>query len=89
VNIEDADDQVFEAALRFGMHRVGKYLDHVFNGDAQGPDRPLGFVLIVFPYGQHDSTDCVSSMSNGANRKDVARLFRAMIANFEREGETQ
>lgn len=34
------------------MQRAAEKLDHHFNGLAQGVDRKVGFILVVYPYGE-------------------------------------
>lgn len=68
------------------MNAVAAGLDQVFNGDTRGPDRKIGFVLLVFPFGESDSGRC-NFISNGADRRDVVTLMREMIARFEGQAE--
>jgi hypothetical protein len=42
-------DAPIEDAYRAQMNAVAQGLEEVFNGDAKGPDRKVGFVLKVFP----------------------------------------
>jgi hypothetical protein len=66
------------------MRRVVSALDKAFNGDAKGPDRKTGFILMVFPYGVDKSTDArCNYMSNGADRNDVIALMKEQIKRFE------
>jgi hypothetical protein len=67
------------------MNAVARALDQFFNGDAKGDDRKAGFVLMVFPFGDH-SGRC-NYISNGADRKDVVTLMKEMIARFEGQPE--
>jgi hypothetical protein len=67
------------------MKAVANGIDKIFNGDKTGSDRPTGFVLMVFPFGDH-SGRC-NYISNGADRKDVVTLMKEMIARFEGQPE--
>lgn len=67
------------------MTAIVRALDETFNGDKRGPDRNTGFVLMVFPFGDH-SGRC-NYMSNGADRRDVVTLMKEMIARFEGQPE--
>jgi hypothetical protein len=67
------------------MNAVAAVLDEAFNGELKGPERKTGFVLMVFPYGDH-SGRC-NYISNGADRKDVVTLMKEMIARFEGQPE--
>lgn len=64
------------------MRAVTRVIDQFFNGPLKGADRPTGFVLLVFPFGEADSGRC-NFMSNGADRRDIVALFKEMITRFE------
>ena len=66
------------------MNVLAGALDEMFNGKIKGPDRPTGFVLLVFPFG--DTGRC-NFISNGADRRDIVTLFKEMIARFEGQPE--
>jgi hypothetical protein len=67
------------------MNGAALALDHLFNGEASGDARETGFVLLVFPF---DKVDCrCNFISNGADRKDVVKLFREFAARFEEQPE--
>lgn len=67
------------------MNAVAQALDKTFNGDAKGPDKKVGFVLMLFEYGNHDGR--CNYISNGADRRDVVTLMKEMIARFEGQPE--
>ena len=60
-------------------------LDEILNGKRGGPDRKIGFVLMIFPFGDH-SGRC-NYVSNGADRRDVVTLMKEMVARFEGQPE--
>jgi hypothetical protein len=62
-------------------------LDEVFNGHIGGPNRKVGFVLMVFPFEGFDGR--CNFASNGADRRDVVVLMKEMIARFEGQPETK
>jgi hypothetical protein len=62
------------------MAAMAGALDEMFNGKAKGNDRKTGFVLMVFPFGDH-SGRC-NYVSNGADRNDVVTLMKEMIQRF-------
>jgi hypothetical protein len=64
------------------MNAIASALDKALNGEAHGSQRKIGFVVLVFPFGEHVDGR-VNYISNGANRKDVVLLFKEMIARFE------
>jgi hypothetical protein len=70
------------------MNDLAKLLDKFFNGEAKGKDRPNGFVLMVYPFGNLASGDArCNYISNGADRRDVVTLMKEMIARFEGQPE--
>lgn len=75
-----------EAAYREMMNDVAALLDDAFNGGARGKDRTAGFVLMVFPFGEHVAGRC-NYISNGAERSDIVVLMKEMIARFEGQPE--
>lgn len=79
-------DAPIEDRYRLKMNAIAQALDGIFNGDAKRGERTVGFVLLVFPFGSHDDGRC-NFISNGADRKDLAVLFREMIARFEGQPE--
>ena len=68
------------------MNNIARALDVMFNGDLKGDKRPIGFVLLMFKYGDHDSGRC-NFISNGADRKAIVALFKEMIKRFEGQPE--
>ena len=69
------------------MQAVAQGLDQIFNGKAKGKDRKTGFVLLVFPFGDHGGR--ANYISNGADRRDVVNLMKEQIARFEGQPETE
>lgn len=67
------------------MQKLARYLDRRFNGDAKGPNRKTGFVLMVFPFEGFDGR--CNYISNGADRTDIVVLMKEMIARFEGQPE--
>ena len=79
-------DAPIQPEYRNSMAAIAAMLDEFFNGDARGKDRKTGFVLMVFPFGEHDTGRC-NYISNGADRKDIVVLMKEMIARFEGQPE--
>lgn len=73
-------DAPIEDAYRLKMNAVAAGLDDIFNDEAKGDKREVGFVLMVFPFGDH-SGRC-NYISNGADRRDIVTLMKEMIAKF-------
>lgn len=69
------------------MNEVARGLDKIFNGTKAGNDRDVGFVLLVFPFNNHDGR--ANYISNGADRKDMVVFFKELIARFEGQAEEQ
>ncbi len=82
---ERLGDAPIEPAYREMMNAVAHALDQTFNGDAKGNDKKVGFVLLLFEYGEKHGR--ANFISNGADRKDVVALFKEMIARFEGQPE--
>lgn len=79
-------DAPIEPEYHAQMNAIAATLDHTFNGDAKGANRKVGFVLMVFEYGDNPSR--CNYLSNGADRQDVVTLMKEMIARFEGQPET-
>lgn len=84
---ERLGDQPIEEALRQKMHDMAHTLDRELNDGATGPDRPWGYVVMTFPYG--DRSGRCNYISNGADRKMVVTLMKEMIARFEGQPEIE
>jgi hypothetical protein len=77
-------DAPIEEAYREQMNAVAKGLDQIFNGE-DGAAREVGFVLLVFEYGEKEGR--CNFISNGADRRDIVTLFKEMIKRFEGQPE--
>jgi hypothetical protein len=78
---ERLGDAPIEATYREKMNAVARGLDEIFNGQAKGDDRKVGFVLLVFPFGEREGR--ANYISNGADRKDIVTLMKEQIKRFE------
>ena len=78
-------DAPIEEKHRDQMVACAQGLDKIFNGDAKGLDRKVGFILLVYPFGANDGR--ANYISNGADRKDVAIFLREQAARFESQDE--
>jgi hypothetical protein len=63
------------------MVRIAKALDQTLNGKTKGAKRKVGFVLLVFEFGENQGR--ANYISNGADRKDIVTLFKEQIKRFE------
>jgi hypothetical protein len=82
---ERLGDAPIEPQYREMMNRLAGALDEMFNGDAKGNDRKVGFVLLVFPYGESEGR--CNYISNGADRKDIVVMMKEQIKRFEGQPE--
>lgn len=89
---ERLGDQPIEPEHREMMNKIARTLDEVFNGEAAQPrarghglERKVGFVLLVFPFGEKEGR--CNYISNGADRKDIVTLFKEQIKRFEGQPE--
>ncbi len=82
---ERLGDAPIEPAYYDQMNAVAKALDELFNGQIGGPGRKVGFVLLVFPFGNEDGR--CNYISNGADRRDVVTLMKEQIKRFEGQPE--
>lgn len=85
---EQLGDGPIEERYQQQMAAVAAAVDSFFNGEAHGAERKIGFVLLVFPFGDEAPGRC-NFLSNGADRKDLVTLFREMIARFEGQPEIE
>lgn len=79
-------DQPIEPEYLEKMNMLARFLDHEFNGGKTGEAREIGFVMLVFKYGEEGRCNFIS---NGADRKDLVVLFKEMIARFEGQPEME
>ena len=79
---ERLGDDPITAQFRTSMNRVAEALDEVFNGEARGQDRKVGFVLLTYLFDDGDKPR-VNFISNGAKRSDLVVMFKELIARFE------
>lgn len=74
-------DAPIENRFHEDMNKLAKAIDIMFNGDKRGEDRDVGFVLLVFPFG--DTSGRANYISNGADRQDIVTLMKEQIKRFE------
>jgi len=65
------------------QQRIARALDDVLNEGLKGADRKVGFVLLLFEYGESDGT--CNYISNGADRRDIIKLLREQANRFDQE----
>ena len=78
-------DAPIETPWLVKMNRLAKSLDQLFNGDKKGDEREVGFIVMVFPFGEQveGGPHRCNYISNGADRKDVVILMKEQIKRFE------
>jgi hypothetical protein len=74
-------DAPIDRKYRDEIAAVAAVLDSIFNGEKRGPDREVGFVLLVFPFGEKQGR--CNYVSNGADRRDIVTLMKEQIKRFE------
>jgi hypothetical protein len=74
-------DQPLEDQYRQMMVNVAGALDEAFNDGVKGPERKVGFILLVFPFGEGGGR--CNYISNGASRADVVTMLKEQIKRFE------
>jgi hypothetical protein len=79
--IERLGDKPIEEKYQKSKVAVAKALDQVFNDDVSGAQRKVGFVLLVFEFGEAEGR--CNYISNGADRKDIVTLMKEQIKRFE------
>jgi hypothetical protein len=67
------------------MNAVARALDELFNGEKRGKAREVGFVLLVFPFGEKEGR--CNYISNGADRRDIVTMMKEQIKRFEGQPE--
>jgi hypothetical protein len=67
------------------MNAVARALDELFNGEKRGKSREVGFVLLVFPFGEKEGR--CNYISNGADRRDIVTMMKEQIKRFEGQPE--
>lgn len=77
-------DKPIEAAYEQGMKDVARAIDAMFNGPDTGKEKTVAFILMVFPFNNHDGR--CNYMSN-AKREDVLVLLKEQVARFEGQAE--
>jgi hypothetical protein len=79
-------DAPIEPQFLATMNATAAGLDKIFNGDAKGDDRKVGFVLLVFPFeGREGRANYISN----ADRADVLTLLKEQVARFEGQPELE
>lgn len=74
----DADHQPIEDRYVEQMNQIANALNVILN-PVEGPPQ-TGFVLLVFPFGEQGRCNYIS---NGADRKQIAALFRLQAERFD------
>ena len=78
---EQLGDAPIEPAYADKMKAISFLIDGILNGAKL--EREVGFVLLVFPFNSKDGR--CNYISNGADRKDIIKLFREQIKRFKGE----
>lgn len=65
------------------MNALAGTLDRIFNGDARGDNRKVGFVLLAFNFGEESRANYISN----AERKGIITTMKELLARFEGQPE--
>ena len=76
-------DGPIEEAYRVQMNSLATLIDRVFNGELRGKDRKVGFVVMLFEFGDNGRANYISN----ADRADVVTLLKEQLARFEGQPE--
>lgn len=77
-------DGPVEPGYAEGMKDVARAIDAMFNGPPSDKEKTVGFILMVFPFNNHEGR--CNYMSN-AKREDVLIMLKEQIARFEGQPE--
>ena len=83
--MERIGDGPIDENYREMMIALARGIDEIMNHGAKGADREIGFVLLVFPFG--DKEGRCNYISNGADRRDIVTMFKEQIKRFEGQPE--
>jgi hypothetical protein len=78
-------DAPIDPKFREVMNNLAADLDTLLNPGLKNTERMVGFVLLVFPFGE-DHEGLVNYISN-ANRADVVTMLKEQLARFEGQSE--
>jgi hypothetical protein len=78
-------DAPIEPAYMEQMNALARGIDEIFNGEVKGAARKVGFVLLVFEFGEKEGR--CNYISNGADRRDIVTLMKEQIKRFEGQPE--
>lgn len=79
-------DGPIEARYREMMSAIAHGLDEILNDGIQGNDKRTGFVLLIFPFNDHEGR--CNYISN-AQREDIVILLKEQLARFEGQPENR
>ncbi len=63
------------------MTAIRETLDDVFNGQARGPEKKTGFIVLVFPIGQPEGR--CNYLTNGVARSDAVKVMREVADRLD------
>lgn len=75
-------DEPVDAKYHQKMTAIAQAIDEFFN---PGEESKVGFVLLVFPFGEDPKGRC-NYMSNAADRTEIVALMKEMIERFKLTG---
>lgn len=76
-------DAPIEPAYHAMMNELANDIDDILNEGLKGEDRKVGFVLLVFNFG--DNSGRCNYISNGC-REDIVKLLEEQLSRFKNQG---
>lgn len=83
MSAEQLGDGPIDTQYREMMNQLAGLIDRAFNGEAKGPDRKNGFILILFPFDETTNDEPRMNYISNASRDDVVVMLKEQIARFE------
>lgn len=75
-------DQPIQEKYRETMRALAQALDDVLNPGLKGEDRKVGFMLLMFDFGETPTSDRINYISN-SERADAINSMKEFIARAE------
>ena len=67
------------------MNKLARLLDAYFNGERRSTEQDIGFILMVFPFGEGGQVNYISN----AKHEDVVMMLKQQLAHFEGQPEVE
>lgn len=82
--LEQSQDAIdIAAAQAQALQSIARGLDESLNGELRGNDREVGFMLMIFPFGDYHPANRASYVTNGAQRLDLINLLERQVEHLK------